>query len=697
MNRRPLAAAAVLLLALAVWLVARGIGAPQVEGAEDRAPPAAEALLEAVAFAGDAPLEIGPMERTRIEAAPTVAAPIPVAAELGGAAPAANAPVTRVLVRAFGVDLPAATKQDFLKGQEVTVQCWLEATEATRRYTQELDEQGETKFRFQGDVHVDWALLVPPVESGLGVAILEEHADVPAGGLYEMRLATSPAAALFGTVRDLDGRPVAGATVHAYRNEWMSSDLEPPWTPGVLQTRSDAQGNFRFDNLMEDTWGVAVEPKGWLQIAPDIESSEVGEAVLELVAGAPAGPADLRVLPAPNFRVTARDAAGAPLARVWVRLEPVAFEHPMVRGRHSADEVPGAVDWPYDALDAPTDESGVAEMFAIAGTWNLQVRLGGLYDDVVPALSLPIVVPCGNLEVQLPFVPQRFAGRIRLEGRDAPVPYAGVALRWETTDRPYSQDVQTDQDGRFVFENVPPDGAFELFVHGSDVIPRSRTVALRPDDEERDFLVRPAARLHVQLVDKDGNPVRRGSLRLLEGKPDGGFVAAPGEASWFEFAKQTSGRPVNRRGDWTARGLAPGDYTIGFTSVRYLVNATQAIVSGSPTVHERWTLHTGPSVHVLVLDPVPSDETAVENDVEHLATAVDLSTGEALAGVEVIYDVPGVQFATASDATGGFRIPGAPPQGFRLTLRAPGFLQLDSGLLICPSTPHEHIFQLVPQ
>jgi len=77
----------------------------------------------------------------------------------------------------------------------------------------------------------------------------------PVGGnpVVDVTLELEPAGSISGTVRDANGRPVAGARVYPHLRQSAESPLEDGWA-GLFAAKTDDSGRFTLDALQAGLW-----------------------------------------------------------------------------------------------------------------------------------------------------------------------------------------------------------------------------------------------------------------------------------------------------------------------------------------------------------------------------------------------------------------------------------------------------------
>ena len=251
-----------------------------------------------------------------------------------------------------------------------------------------------------------------------------------------------PRASLQGRVLDPEGAPVADALVRARleaREGW--GDWDDSW-----ETRTDAEGSFRFDDLPPEPLRVLAEAGARRSAELAVDPTRPG-ATLELRLG-----------PAAGLTLRFVDAAGLPVPGVEVRLaRPHAGRTEKVQiVFDDADEVPLTDASAPDAEPRVSDEEGRAHWPVLAdGQWTARA--------VAPdgtTFVHPFTRGTG-LQEEVVLVPE--PGFLVVEATDsAGEPVVGLELTAAAVDAAdLSRTATTDAVGRAAFPPLAP-GAWEL-------------------------------------------------------------------------------------------------------------------------------------------------------------------------------------------------------------------------------------------
>jgi protocatechuate 3,4-dioxygenase beta subunit len=305
-------------------------------------------------------------------------------------------------------------------------------TDAEGRFVARLDP-GSYSFFARGEALVSAAFL-----PGEGAARAAGRVELRAGDDVEITIETVPAARIAGTVRDPDGTPVAGASVHAHRRIWGGAHRtgEAPWDAyGSDEVETDPDGTFELASLVAGLEYVLTATAWGRPGAP--------ERRVRADASAPTL-ADLTFPAARWVEVTVLDATtGAPVADANV----TAFT---AGGDPGESEVS---DRSRSEAGARTDEQGRARLGPLGPgevVFGAHAR-GFAYDNTLR--RAPLTDGPHGLSTTLRIQPaRRIAGRVlRPDGS----PAAGAAVHLSTA---RSGTVRrTEADGTFVFDDLGDD------------------------------------------------------------------------------------------------------------------------------------------------------------------------------------------------------------------------------------------------
>lgn len=521
-------------------------------------------------------------------------------------------------------------------GFTVEAQSWETDTDAVELHTTEVGEKNIAEFRFEGPVHLDFVRIVPPRELALAFGYVEDHIDLDPGDEYTPLLEVAPGAELSGRVLDDFGLPVQGVRVHAYADDTWS-DLSD-WDPGLVAATTGPDGRFLLPILPPGSWGLSVEPQGWLQISPNLGDPSTGTTWFELEAGQRLEGGDIVITSLHRLSLQVLDGAGSPAPQAAVELEPVEFRSPKLTGEDvepldevelflsgiaPGDETSDAIPWPYGQMGWTTDADGRVQVLGVSGSWNLRVRprLGTEESEVL----LPLELPAGDQVVRLPSSLWTFRGRmVDPDGK----PIGRLTLRLAESNGGGAQTTRSDgEDGRFAFEGLPPGDGLRLYTMHKDYIDSVWDVPFDPGTEPRDFIARRASSLNLVLRDPQQEPLSRQRLSILSGEPS--TVLSPQERELFDqISRRGTQRISARNGKVSFSRLPAGRYVV---ALMLAMTGEQTLPNGQPRMEMRpyqtWELETGEDTHELVCDLSGYVRPTPPPQAQHRGTVRDASTG----------------------------------------------------------------------
>lgn len=371
--------------------------------------------------------------------------------------------------------------------------------------------------------------------------------------LVGLELELAPTLQLEGTLRDHEGRPVAGHPVGTNRGSSNSesdrTDVPGVWRtqPVFLQTTTDAEGRFSVRALAEHRyqWEVQHPQHPILRVA---HRARDGRLELRLEEG-------VRVA-GRVFRADGSAAAGA---------EVILEDYPTRR--------------------ATCDASGA---FALRGA-ELRDESFLLVADPKSAVFALQPMPASHADLHIRLEPpRRIAGRV-VDGDGQPLASVAVSIAGDRRIDPgylfegvptweWAHDIEdttTGHDGSFAFDRLY-DGDFELQVESPDG-QRRRRQTVRSG----------ASRLEIQLDDSTAEVV------TLRGRATDATTGEPLQALrltvWRRMGASSTGRTHDvstDNGAYELTGLAPGDFVLsavaaGFATVRV---PERTFASGTHTV-----------------------------------------------------------------------------------------------------------------
>jgi hypothetical protein len=378
------------------------------------------------------------------------------------------------------------------------------------QHTARVNAQGVAEFVFSEQIKLVGIACLPPLDSGFGVAKHDDFVELEQGEDYEAQLYFSAAFRARGRVIDLDGVAVSGAEVHAF-NFGMGPRLED-WRPGLLIATTDHNGIFQFEQMHQEVWVAAVQPRNWLMIDPIYEDQSDGKGVVSLYnAAAFENPnqwdfGTLQVMAIDRTLLTVTDGANQPAVGLFGYAAPLLLNDPRLTQTPSSEktskyvpvemrafmsnlkaselaaenglEAPfdfGHVDgWPYAEVWFRTNTNGQAHLALPDGKWRLKLFPPDalLAEEELPALDF--TTGSGHLEYQLPTAIGAIRGRL-IFADGSPAKYGDLYI-YADSDPNAILDFGTmsAKDGSFEFP------ALELGAHF--------TVQAIPDDRYSNFI-----------------------------------------------------------------------------------------------------------------------------------------------------------------------------------------------------------------
>lgn len=567
---------------------------------EDNA--AIEAASE-VERAGSIEQEAGGVERTDLE--------FPEGVEQDGLAKKENQ-VKPVRVRAelrLEENQPGSAPND-VEGWTVVVQTWDDANATTPRFESMVNQQGIAELEFPGDVHIDWVSCLPPAGSGFGFSFVEEHQDLRLGDDYLAVLPLEPSRTAFGKVLDQDGRPVAGAIVHAFDENWTYGLSD--WTPGFLQTKTNSQGRFEFPQLRNGNWVFAVEPSDWLMVNPMYghQQNYEGAAVFSEEEQGPIDVGTLQVVPLSTVHALVTDLKGTPIPGAVLFVEPLTYDanyliptaYDLEKMEEHAREQTDAFINVGDYREFFTaDDAGKITLRLVAGRWQAWAApLPGMDSNEIKTPHLEFHTQDGVLNYKLPVLTISISGAV--SGTDGSSPPAEVRFAWKGKDYEDYVELMTDADGRFEIVGTHAEGGYEVraWPESTGWLPQQWNFPMEELGAPLDLVLEPGASLSLrfQNMQEEPNNARYGIVRLESWTP---LKKGPVDldAYWWKTKKGRKLNVVSGR-TLTISGLAPGSYEV---SLALPQPNYQAKTGTKPDWYERqrWTIRTQPDIHTLVI------------------------------------------------------------------------------------------------
>lgn len=460
------------------------------------------------------------------------------------------------------------------EGWTVIAQTWISETGEIARFEAVSDKNGIAEFHFPDFIHVDWVSCLPPDGSPYALTFYEGHDDLGPDDDYLALLHVQPKKGAFGHVVDLEGRPVAGAVVHAFDDGWTYGLND--WTPGYLTTTTDGAGRFEFEQLPPATWVFAVEPEQWLMINPVLghQHEYFGLAEIRSDQEHDFDAGTLQVVPMVSVDLTMLGSNGAPAVGASLYLEPLTLddtfanriadahmtEQEKAEAMFSSDSRSAIDDLPY-SFYFTSDRAGQVKLRLLRGKYRMHVEpLPGMIEgDENPPLEFHS--DQGIVTYRFPAPLSELRGRV-IGSDGSPRAGASVDLNWRLGEDEWdSLDRSTDATGSFLFQSVRLGREFRVSVwSGSDAwLPTSRPLGNADFGGDLELVLQPAERLKVQFK-IDHLPNRQAYTRLLDFTPRDGESFDPDADWWHRAASRVDN--LNRRNRVSHGQLQPGTYRV---------------------------------------------------------------------------------------------------------------------------------------
>jgi protocatechuate 3,4-dioxygenase beta subunit/5-hydroxyisourate hydrolase-like protein (transthyretin family) len=356
----------------------------------------------------------------------------------------------------------------------------------------------------------------------LPLDLLVEERDGPQDAAVTLRRG----AALTGLLLDADGAPASQVEVFV-------TSPEGSWKGRRREEMTSSQGRFGFEVLPPGLVRVSADPGAELELV--LEAGATHDVTLAL-----------RRRPLVRGRVTR---AGLAVSGATVRGTAPSAERPTgATGKgHDGKAVTSAAGEYALELEVPgmfavrAEADGARSRVVIVTTaWDR----AELVDLALGTLSLHGVVT--DAATMLPV----FGAFVAL--RDA-APASGAGDAAQALSAELSRSAQTDEQGRFAFEGVPP-GAFEMRVQAAGYLQASSHGSLPAEGSD-------AALQAALAIALQPGPRLQGTLRLASGKPLYADLVLGLETADLDALKNSV--PLGTTGHWTwTRELLPGAATL---------------------------------------------------------------------------------------------------------------------------------------
>jgi hypothetical protein len=593
------------------------------------------------------------------------------------------------------------------KGWVVTAQSWDEETGSIERFTAVANRHGVAEFQFPDFVHIDWVRCDPPLDSGYGLAYLEDHEDIYAGDNYLALLHVMPRRRAFGQVVDWDNRPVSGAEVHVFGDFGDNGISE--WTPGLAATTTDGNGRFEFDQLARGDWSFGVTPDVWMMYEPTLSSQDEGSGYVYIDDDV-SGPTDagiIRVMPMTTVELIVVDRRGEPAAGVSGYVEARDYDNPRIldpgeewiEEDFEEDNPNRKFEWPYDGLGFTTDKNGIAMLPVARGLWNIEFdEFTGDFPGIYELPSLEFRGDGGQLFYKLPVAVGNLSGRFVFADQ-RPAVGAFASLAYEEDGGTYELGEECGADGRFDFPSLDLNTSYTLRVYpdldGGSAMFFPQTWMVDPEaDSGRDFVVKGAIQSKVRLQRTDGNrSFDKITARLfLTHWEAGNSTIETADDTWWQEAKDWSEKVADKN-SLKLPPMPDGFATLelrlaqptgswnkyGYANVRLETIQTWRIAIDGGTTH---------------LDAdLQGYEATPRNSTQHTGVVVDAESGEAINNALIVFYCAQGPIQTRVNSGKGFNFYSVADIG-TIHVNAGGYVTLVVPDYAYQPGKHEHRFEL---
>jgi protocatechuate 3,4-dioxygenase beta subunit len=399
--------------------------------------------------------------------------------------------------------------------------------------------------------------------------LLEDKVQIPAQAAATRAYALRPGFKLAGTVTGPDGKPFAGAKIHATGKPAAGGGFGVMFGMGQSSdavATSGADGRWAADGLPEGPFEVKAQAEGFLDAT--VENVDAGRQDVALTLGA-AATIRGRVV---NL-VDMKPVAGAKVQRAAGGDDKPTAGAPAGRPRGGRGGRGGRVN-PMLALlgggaSVETGPDGTFEMKGVeAGAYDLTASGKGFAKSEATSVTCVAGQVLDGVELRLP-AGVAVSGRVVERSTGAGVPgavvwaagggmFGGFAMSDALGGEPKAPDTaisaRTDADGRFTLEGLEP-GAVSLEVRASDHAPATQAGITAPSG---DVVVQIGVGGVVEghVAKSDGSPVSGAQIVLGMGAMGGGGGMAKTDSS----------------GDYRIERVKPGKYPIKLVDSQNLMS-----------------------------------------------------------------------------------------------------------------------------
>lgn len=338
-----------------------------------------------------------------------------------------------------------------------------------------------------------------------GYATGKREATAPAAGTARegLEVVLHPGLTAFGTVLDLDERPVREAAVQLQAVPEGSDPrawFGPPGDAESHEARTRPDGTWEVEDLAPGRYGLRVEARGFaplevpgIELPPGRDRADLGTVLLE-----PGAVLEGRVV----------DDAGTPVADARVDARPTdrrmgARRSPMAGGR--------------EPVTSDLDGRFRVEDLVRGQRVEVVVKKSGYAEARVPGVTVPPEPP---LVIALEAA-ATLSGVVVDEDGD-PVAGASIGIRAQGgglggLGGSFASG-NSDEEGRFTVQNVPPgDLVVTVSARGFQTLEKTGLQVERGQDlEDQRFVLEPGALVAGRVLDASGRPVPEALVQVLQ-------------------------------------------------------------------------------------------------------------------------------------------------------------------------------------
>jgi len=371
-------------------------------------------------------------------------------------------------------------------------------------------------------VVIDRITCIPPQGTGFGFAVEQASIELLRGKKHSILLHVTPAQSAIGKIVNHHGEAVPNASIHVFprkQNRGLGD-----WNAGILTTSTDANGNFRFDQIPMGAWAFAVQPTQWLMYSPGLEEQSEGHGLL-FFYGEEDDATDVGVLgvvPMSVVQLKVTDSNDAPATGVFVGASPIALDDPNIKASEE-DDFSSLDDilLPYAHYYFQTDDRGEATLRLADGKWDLRImNFPGIHTLDYESLTVAFTSHEESIHYQIPAPMTRISGRY--ESPDGkPIPNAHFSL---SSDQVSWGSAVTRLDGSFAFPSFLLTDQYQLSgrPESSAWLPESWMISSQSLQENYQAVATPSTSLRFTVRDLEGLAIQQPGLylRFMEWYPE---------------------------------------------------------------------------------------------------------------------------------------------------------------------------------